>query len=88
MKRQQITVFGTGEIAKLADFYFKHDSELEVAGFTVDAAFPDKNEFLGRPVAAFEDVQDRFPPDRFGIFVARQLRQGQRNSRRESRGSA
>ncbi len=66
----QIVIFGTGEIAELADFYFTHDSPHEVAGFTVDAAFLREKEFRGRPVVAFEEVADRFPPDRFDCFVA------------------
>lgn len=70
MKRHQIVIFGTGEIAELANHYFTHDSELEVAGFTVDNAFLARKEFLGRPVVAFEEVENRFPSDHFGIFVA------------------
>jgi sugar O-acyltransferase (sialic acid O-acetyltransferase NeuD family) len=67
---RQIVIFGTGEIAELADFYFTNDSPHEVAGFTVDAAFLKQREFRGRPVVAFEHVADKFPPDRFGCFVA------------------
>ena len=70
MKRQQIIVFGTGEIAELADFYFSHDSEFEVAGFTVDSAFLKQTELRGRPVVAFEQVVEKFSPERYGIFVA------------------
>lgn len=70
MKRQQIIVFGTGEIAELADFYFTHDSGFEVAGFTVDGAFLKQTQFLGRPVVAFEEVVERFPPEHYGFFVA------------------
>ena len=54
MKKQQIIVFGTGEIAELADFYFTHDSECEVVGFTVDGAYMKDAEFRGRPVLPFE----------------------------------
>ena len=39
MKMQQIVIFGMGQIAELADFYFTHDSGFEVAGFAVDSAF-------------------------------------------------
>jgi sugar O-acyltransferase (sialic acid O-acetyltransferase NeuD family) len=66
----KIVIFGTGEIAELADFYFTHDSEYEVVGFTVDGAFLKQSEFLGRPVVAFEEVADKFPPARYGMFVA------------------
>jgi sugar O-acyltransferase (sialic acid O-acetyltransferase NeuD family) len=66
----QIVVFGTGEIAELADFYFTHDSEFEVAGFTVDEAYLTEARFRDRPVVAFERVAEAFPPERFGFFVA------------------
>ena len=36
---QDIVVFGTGDIAELAHFYFTHDSAYRVVAFTVDAAF-------------------------------------------------
>jgi sugar O-acyltransferase (sialic acid O-acetyltransferase NeuD family) len=67
---QQIIVFGAGEIAELADFYFTHDSGYEVAGFTVDSAYLKATEFRGRPVVAFEDVAEKFPPERYRFFVA------------------
>jgi sugar O-acyltransferase (sialic acid O-acetyltransferase NeuD family) len=70
LKTKQIIIFGTGEMAELADFYFTNDSSYEVAGFAVDAAFRTQDEFRGRPVVAFEDVEKRFPPDRCGMFVA------------------
>lgn len=69
MKRP-IVIFGTGEIAELADFYFTHDSECEVAGFTVDEAYLANTKFRGRPVVPFERVTEAFPPERFGFFVA------------------
>jgi sugar O-acyltransferase (sialic acid O-acetyltransferase NeuD family) len=67
---KQIIVFGAGEIAELADFYFTHDSEYEVAGFTVDGAYLKQSEFHGRPVLPFEQVAERFPPSTYGFFVA------------------
>jgi sugar O-acyltransferase (sialic acid O-acetyltransferase NeuD family) len=67
---RQIVIFGTGEIAELADFYFTHDSESEVVGFTVDGAFLKQGEFRGRPVVAFEDVVEKFAPERHELFVA------------------
>jgi sugar O-acyltransferase (sialic acid O-acetyltransferase NeuD family) len=68
--REQIVIFGAGEIAELAHFYFTHDSNLEVVAFTVDEAYLKQEEFCGRPVVAFERIGDAFPPDRFGFFAA------------------
>jgi sugar O-acyltransferase (sialic acid O-acetyltransferase NeuD family) len=67
---QQIVIFGAGEIAELADFYFTHDSRLEVAGFTVDEAYLKSTDFRGRPVVPFERVTESFPPEKYGLFVA------------------
>ena len=53
-------------MAELADFYFTNDFAYEVAGFAVDAAFRKQDEFRGRPVVAFEEIAEKFPPDRFG----------------------
>jgi sugar O-acyltransferase (sialic acid O-acetyltransferase NeuD family) len=70
LKKRQIIIFGVGEIAELADFYFTHDSAYEVVGFTVDGAFLKQTEFRGRPVLPFEQAVEKFPPDHFGFFVA------------------
>jgi sugar O-acyltransferase (sialic acid O-acetyltransferase NeuD family) len=70
LNTQQIIIFGTGEIAELADFYFTHDSGFEVVGFTVDGAYIKEAEFRGRPVLPFEQIGEHFPPERCGFFVA------------------
>ena len=66
----QIVIFGTGENAEVADFFFRHDSDFDVAAFTVDEKYLTEASFNDRPVVAFERITDVFPPDRFGFFVA------------------
>ncbi len=68
--KEQIVIFGAGEVAELADFYFTHDSKFEVVGFTVDEAYLEQKEFRGRSVVPFERVTEAYPPERFGLFVA------------------
>jgi sugar O-acyltransferase (sialic acid O-acetyltransferase NeuD family) len=68
--QRKIVIFGAGEIAELADFYFTHDSEVDVAGFTVDKDYVKASTFRGRSLVAFEDVAEVFPPTEFGFFVA------------------
>ncbi len=65
-----LVLFGAGDIAELADFYFDRDSPHRVVAFTVDGAYVREPTFKGRPVVAFEDVQREFTPDRHGMFVA------------------
>ena len=65
-----IVIFGAGQIAELAEFYFTHDSDHRVVAFTVDGAHLREESYLGRPVIPFESVSGSFPPDRVRFFVA------------------
>ena len=55
-----VVIFGIGELAQLAHFYFTHDSRRAVAGFAVDAKYLDPTEFLGLPVIAYEALEFEF----------------------------
>lgn len=66
----EIVIFGAGQIAELADFYFAHDSSENVAAFVVDGAYKKEDRFCGKPVVALEEIETEFPPARFGAFVA------------------
>jgi sugar O-acyltransferase (sialic acid O-acetyltransferase NeuD family) len=68
--KKPLVIFGTGDIAQLAHFYFNTDSEYEVVAFTVDAAYLTETVFYGLPVIAFEEVKIRFSPEQCEIFVA------------------
>ena len=70
MKAKPLVIFGLGELAQLAHYYFEHDSERKVAGFTVDESYVDSSEFRGLPLVAFDRVHERFPPSDFDLFVA------------------
>jgi len=65
-----IIIFGLGELAQLAHYYFEHDSVRTVAGFTVDQGYVHSAEFRGHPLVPFERVHERFPPSDFDLFVA------------------
>lgn len=66
----KLVVFGAGDIARLAAYYFDNDSDHEVVSFTVDAAYKEAEEFCGRPLVAFEDLAKRYPPSDYKMFVA------------------
>ncbi|PYR58991.1 MAG: transferase [Acidobacteria bacterium] len=65
-----VVVFGAGDIASLADYYFSRDSAHKVVAFTVDGPYRHASTFLDRPLVDFEDVPARYPPDRFAMFIA------------------
>src|SRR5262245_18039456 len=66
----ELVIFGTGQIAELAHFYFSHDSTCRVAAFTVDGEFLREDKFCGLPVVPFDSVQTAFPAERYRMFVA------------------
>jgi sugar O-acyltransferase (sialic acid O-acetyltransferase NeuD family) len=66
----KLVLFGTGDIAKLAHYYFTHDSEHEIVAFCVDEAYRDASSYLGLPLVSFEDVEQHYPPDTYRMFIA------------------
>ena len=68
--KKPLVIFGAGDIAQLAHFYFSSDSEYKVVAFTVDAAYLTETTFCGLPVIAFEEVTTLFAPQQCDIFVA------------------
>jgi len=68
--RKSLVIFGSGDIAQLAHYYFSTDSNYEIVAFTVDAKYIKETEFCGLPVVAFEDVAKNYPPDTYDFFVA------------------
>jgi sugar O-acyltransferase (sialic acid O-acetyltransferase NeuD family) len=65
-----IVIFGAGDIARLAHFYFTHDTAHEVVAFCVDAEYRSTPEFLGLPLLTFDEVSHRYPPATHELFVA------------------
>lgn len=65
-----LVIFGTGDVAELAHFYFTRDSPHRVAAFTVDSAYMKEPSFCGLPVISLEEVASRFSPSEHAAFVA------------------
>jgi sugar O-acyltransferase (sialic acid O-acetyltransferase NeuD family) len=67
---QPLIIFGTGDIARLAHFYFTRDSPYSVAAFAVDRAFMSGDEFCGLPVCPADELLRRYAPAGHLMFVA------------------
>lgn len=67
---KKVIIFGTGDNAELAKFYFEKDTDLKVAGFTLDSQYITSNLFCSLPVLDFETIEDNFPPSEFMLFIA------------------
>lgn len=70
MAGNKLLIFGSAEIAALALFYFKHDSDWDVVGFTVDDDYVEGDSFEGLPLLPFSEAQKRFPPGETAMHVA------------------
>jgi sugar O-acyltransferase (sialic acid O-acetyltransferase NeuD family) len=68
--KKPLVIFGLGDIAQLAYFYFSTDSIYDVVAFTVDAEYLTDKTFCGLPVAAFEDISTHYPPGQYELFIA------------------
>ena len=66
---KQVVIFGTGELAQRIFFYLK-DSDDQVIAFCANKSKIDKEELLDLPVIAFENIEEKFPPSEFSMFIA------------------
>jgi sugar O-acyltransferase (sialic acid O-acetyltransferase NeuD family) len=66
----KLVIFGAGDIARMAHYYFTRDSDHDVVAFTVDRAYRKQDTFLDLPVIDFEMVADRYPPQTYRMFIA------------------
>ncbi len=64
-----VVIFGTGQWAELAHFYFTHDTAHEVVAFTVDRPYFTEPTFKGLPVVPFDDITQHYPPSAAMLFI-------------------
>jgi sugar O-acyltransferase (sialic acid O-acetyltransferase NeuD family) len=68
--KKPLVIFGAGDIAQLAHFYFSTDSEYEVVAFTVDTAYRTEATFCDLPIIAFEELSKFYSAEQCDLFVA------------------
>lgn len=68
--KKEIIIFGTGEIAELAHLYITKDSDYDIVAFTADQDLMEGKSFLGKPLVAFEEVLEKYPPSKYSMHVA------------------
>jgi sugar O-acyltransferase (sialic acid O-acetyltransferase NeuD family) len=66
----KLVLFGSGDIAQIAKYYFDTDSDHEVVAFTVDQQYLQEDTFEGLPVVPFEKVAALYPPKDYQMFIA------------------
>jgi len=68
--QRPLVILGKGELAQLAHYYYTHDSQRSVAGFTVDAKYVEGTQYIDLPLVPYEQLAQHFPPADYDLFVA------------------
>jgi len=66
----KIVIFGMGEIAQIANYYFDTDSPYKVAAFTLDKEYIKSESYEGKPMVDFDMIKEFYPPSEYKMFIA------------------
>ena len=66
----KLVIFGSGDLADIAHYFFSTDSDYDVVAFTLDQEYIKDSSCCGLPVVAFSEVAKLYPPESHDFFVA------------------
>jgi len=69
-KTKKAILFGTSGQAEVMDYLLTIDSEYEVVAFTSTSDFIKVERVYGRPLVAFENIEEKYPVDEFEMHIA------------------
>ena len=67
---KKLIIFGNGELAEMASFYFKSEQEIDVAGFVVDGKNLKEDTFLNKSIIPLEDIEKNFTHEQYDFHIA------------------
>jgi len=70
MSNRKLIIFGIGELAELANFYFSNDSDYQVCAFTLDRNYIDSDTYLNLPLIPFDEIIEKYSPNEYEMFIA------------------
>lgn len=68
--KKKIIIFGPGDLGQVVHFYLTNDSSYEVVAFTAHKDKIKIDELFGLPVIPFEEIEQKYPPSEFSMFIA------------------
>jgi sugar O-acyltransferase (sialic acid O-acetyltransferase NeuD family) len=77
-KTNKLVIIGDSAFAEIAYEYFTHDSQYEVAGFSVEKDYLKREELFGLPVVPFEKLETLYAPSDHKFFAATTYTQSNR----------
>ena len=67
---KKLIIFGIGEQAEMAYYYFKNDSKYDIMAFTVDKKYIDKETLFDLPIVEFESIENIYSEEEYELFIA------------------
>jgi len=67
---KKVIIFGTSNFGEVVNFYLTHDSDYDVAAFTVNKSELSQKKFLDLPVVPFETIENEYSPNDYAMFIA------------------
>ena len=68
--KENLIIFGSGDIAELAKFYFERYSHYKVKCFCVDEKYLKESKFAGIPLISFDEACKKHAPVDTSFFIA------------------
>ena len=69
-KTRKLIIIGDSVFPQIAYEYFTHDSQYEVAAFSVEREYLKRETMFDLTVVAFESVTEIYPPEEYDFFAA------------------
>ncbi len=67
---KKLIIFGIGDLAQLAHYYFNIDSKYEPIAFTLNEEYISESIFENKPILPFETIEKKYPPAEYSMFIA------------------
>tara|TARA_B100000795_G_C22726296_1_gene409548 strand:- start:418 stop:1077 length:660 start_codon:yes stop_codon:yes gene_type:complete len=67
---KKLIIFGVGDIAQIANYYFETDSDYNVVAFTLHNEYITISELEGKPLVPFEKLEELYASADYEVFVA------------------
>ena len=62
---KKVIIFGTNKPASVNHYYLTHDSDYQVAAFTIDKEYLKEESLHDLPILPFESIETIYPPDEY-----------------------
>lgn len=65
---KDVILFGTGDMAQVVTYYLDRFADFNVIGFTLDRDYMQGDSYEGRPLVAWDELEQHYPPSEVDLF--------------------